>query len=83
MTESSNLYRLRKKRLLERSYTPSVTTDEMAYHLRPHRTLPELDEPEVDVWVPPAPSSSSVPAGCAWDQADVAWDDNFYFDCED
>ena len=57
-TESPDKYLKRKQVILE-SPPASFETDELAYHSRPHRTLPELVEIYPDVWIPPEPSSSS------------------------
>jgi hypothetical protein len=79
VSESSNLYRLRKKRLFGTPPGTSFPIGNLAYSYRPHRTLPELVEIYPDLWIPPEPSSSSVGICSEWDSGCI-WDEDFYFD---
>lgn len=84
-TSSPRIYRIRKKRILDRHNPVSFATATFSYHFRPHRTLPELREYWPTPWVPSYSSSSS--SGdiivCDWDDPEAIWGDTFTFDCED
>ena len=81
MSDSSNLYRLRKKRIYDSPHPPREFQEAtLPYHSRPHSTIPELQEDYPEVWVPIVPVPTRV---CDWDDPDAIWDDTFYFDCED
>ena len=72
MSESPELYRLRKKRWIERTREASITEDQMPYSQRPHETLPELVEIHPDIWVPPPTEFLVWDSGDTWDSG-VKW----------